>query len=78
MGVPTGRWAAALALALGALGACATVARAVDLRFQPSLLGQVRRSPWSAQTQVPTELYGDLGLSDLPFGSTFDTFFRLE
>lgn len=56
----------------------ATVAGAVDLRFQPSILGQVRRSPWSSQTETPTEIYGDLGLSSLPLGSTFDTYFRLE
>lgn len=73
-----GKRAAACGLALGVIAALATAAEAVDLRFQPSLLGQVRRSPWSAQTQVPMELYGDLGLSDLPLGSTFDTFFRLE
>ena len=55
-----------------------TPALAVDLRFNPSLLGQVRRSFTDDQTETPTELYGDFGLSGLPHGTTFDTYFRLE
>ena len=78
-----GRHAAlALALAIPAavatLAAVATSASAVDLRFSPSLLGQVRRSFTDDQTETPTELYGDFGLSGLPHGTTFDTYFRLE
>ena len=78
-----GRHAAlALALAIPAavatLAAVATSASAVDLRFNPSLLGQVRRSFTDDQTETPTELYGDFGLSGLPHGTTFDTYFRLE
>jgi len=78
MGVFGGRQTIVLVLAIGAIVGSAASSEAVDLRFQPSLLGQVRRSPWSSGTEVPTELYGDLGLSDLPGNATFDTFFRLE
>jgi hypothetical protein len=72
----------ALALAIPAavvtLAAVATSASAVDLRLNPSLLGQVRRSFTDDQTETPTELYGDFGPSGLPHGTTFDTYFRLE
>ena len=53
-------------------------ARAVELRFNPTLMGQVRDDYFSGQTQTPTEIYGDLGLSGMPWGSTLDSYFRLE
>ena len=55
-------------------------ALAVDLRFEPSILGQVRDGDgyFPGSTEVPIELYGDFGLSGLPHGTTFDTYFRLE
>lgn len=55
-------------------------AAAVDLRAEPSILGQVRDGDgyFPGSTEVPIELYGDFGLSGLPHGTTFDTYFRLE
>ena len=55
-------------------------ASAVDLRADPSILGQVRDGDgyFPGSTEVPIELYGDFGLSGLPHGTTFDTYFRLE
>ena len=55
-------------------------AAAVDLRFEPSLLGQVRDGDgyFPGSTEVPVEVYGDFGLSDMPHGTTLDTYFRLE
>ena len=55
-------------------------ARAIDLRAEPSILGQVRDGDGyhPGDTEVPVELYGDFGLSDLPLGATLDTYFRLE
>jgi hypothetical protein len=53
-------------------------APAVDLRVEPSILGQVRDGYWSGELEAPIELYGDFGVSDLPHGTTFDTYFRLE
>jgi hypothetical protein len=53
-------------------------AQAVNLRLEPSLLGQVRKGFLSDETEAPTELYGDFGLSRLRHGSTLDTYFRLE
>jgi hypothetical protein len=67
-----------MALAMGGMIAGAQVARAIDLRIQPSVLGQVRENYWSGETEVPIELYGDLGASRLPYGATIDTYFRLE
>ena len=53
---------------------------AVDLRAEPSILGQVRDGDgyFPGSTEVPVELYGDFGLSNLPHGTTLDTYFRLE
>jgi hypothetical protein len=55
-------------------------ARAIDLRFEPSILGQVRDGDgyFPGSTEVPVELYGDFGLSGLPHGTTLDTYFRLQ
>ena len=53
-------------------------ARAVELRFNPTLMGQVRDDYFSGQTQTPTEIYGDLGLSRMPWNSTLDTYFRVK
>jgi hypothetical protein len=53
-------------------------APAIDLRIEPSILGQVREGYWSGETEAPIEFYGDFGLSGLPHGTTFDTYFRLE
>jgi hypothetical protein len=53
---------------------------AIDLRAEPSILGQVRDGDgyFPGPTEVPVELYGDFGLSGLPHGTTFDTYFRLQ
>jgi hypothetical protein len=53
---------------------------AVDLRAQPSILGQVRDGDGylPGKTEAPVELYGDFGVSALPHGTTLDTYFRLE
>jgi hypothetical protein len=55
-------------------------ALAIDLRIEPSILGQVRDGDgyFPGPTQVPVELYGDFGMSALPHGTTLDTYFRLE
>src|SRR5271169_4828442 len=55
-------------------------AHAVDLRVDPTILGQVRDGDGTlpGDTEAPIELYGDFGLSDLPHGTTLDTYFRLE
>src|SRR4029450_1918212 len=55
-------------------------ATAIDLRIEPSILGQVRDGDgyFPGSTEVPVELYGDFGLSGMPHGTTFDTYFRLE
>lgn len=55
-------------------------ARAVDLRFEPSILGQVRdgNGYFDGPTEFPVELYGDLGLSNIRHGITLDTYFRLQ
>jgi hypothetical protein len=67
-----------IALGLATAIPAARVATAVDLRIQPSILGQVREGYWSGETEAPIELYGDLGASRLPYGATIDTYFRLE
>src|SRR6185436_19238993 len=53
---------------------------AVYLRADTSILGQVRDGDgyFPGSTEVPVELYGDFGLSDMPLGATLDTYFRLE
>ena len=55
-------------------------APAVDLRAEPSILGQVRDGDgyFPGSTEVPVELYGDFGLSNLAHGTTLDTYFRLQ
>src|SRR5262245_27344695 len=67
-----------VALGLGAMVTGAQVASAIDLRIQPSLLGQVRENYFSGETEAPVEIYGDLGASRLPYGAPIDTYFRLE
>jgi len=53
---------------------------AIDLRVEPSILGQVRDGDgyFPGPTEVPVELYGDFGLSGLPHATTVDTYFRLQ
>jgi hypothetical protein len=53
---------------------------AIDLRFEPSILGQVRDGDgyFPGDTEVPVEFYGDFGLSGMPHGTTLDTYFRLQ
>jgi len=65
---------------LAALCVAPQTAAAVDLRAEPSILGQVRDGDGylNGSTQMPVELYGDFGLSALPHGTTLDTYFRLE
>src|SRR5215813_2572149 len=71
-----------IATLLCILAPIATPVRAVaiDLRFEPSILGQVRDGDgyFPGSTEVPVELYGNFGLSNLPHGTTLDTYFRLE
>ena len=70
--------AALIRAATTALLLIAAPALAIDLRFNPSLLGQIRKGYFDDETEAPTEIYGDFGLSGLPHGTTFDTYFRLE
>ena len=71
---------AILASVLAALWLSIRSAYAVELRVAPTILGQVRDGDGylPGDTEAPVELYGDLGLSDLPHGTTLDTYFRLE
>lgn len=69
---------ARILMAAAALLLARAPARAVELRFAPTLMGQVRDDYFSGQTQTPTEIYGDLGLSRMPWNSTLDTYFRLQ
>lgn len=68
----------------GSLGAIAVLllaalpAPGAELRTNLPVLGQVRDGYPSSGTEAPIELYGDLGISGLPHGTTLDTFFRLE
>jgi hypothetical protein len=55
-----------------------TPALAIELRLEPSILGQVRDGYWSGQTEAPTELYGDFGATGLKYGTSLETYFRLE
>jgi hypothetical protein len=72
------RGASILSFVLIGLTTAVSAAHGVTLRFQPSILGQVRQGYWSDETEAPMELYGDLGLSGLRHGTTLDTYFRLE
>jgi hypothetical protein len=76
----SGRGSIAALLSLLAALLAAPRARAIDLRAEPSILGQVRDGDgyFPGSTEVPFELYGDFGLSGMPHGTTFDTYFRLE
>ena len=53
-------------------------AQAIDLYGDSQVLGQVREGTLSKETEVPVELFGAAGASDLPFRSSADTFFRLQ
>jgi hypothetical protein len=55
-------------------------ASAIELRADPTILGQVRDGDGylPGATEAPIELYGDFGLSGMPHGTTMDTYFRLE
>ena len=59
-----------MVVAATAMLALRSPARAVELRFNPTLMGQVRDDYFNDQTQTPTEIYGDLGLSRMPWNST--------
>ena len=74
------RWITTLSGMLAALVLARPPARAVDLLFHPSILGQVRNGDgyFDGPTEFPVELYGDLGLSNIRHGSTLDTYFRLQ
>lgn len=74
----SGERSIALVTALVAGWLLCTPARAIELRSDLSLLGQVRESPTTLETDSPTDLYGDMGLSGLPSNSNFDTYFRLS
>jgi hypothetical protein len=50
---------------------------AQEFRGDLSVLGQVREGDFTREAEAPHDLYGDLGLSHLPYAS-IDTFFRLE
>jgi hypothetical protein len=65
-------------LFVASLPAGVSVTAAVDMRSDLALLGQVREGDQSGQTEAPIDLYGKLGLSDLRYGSTFDSYFRAE
>lgn len=74
------RCLATLACTLAALLLGRSLAYAIELRAEPSILGQVRdgNGVLPGETEVPVEFYGDFGLSRLPHGATLDTYFRLE
>lgn len=74
------RGIATLSWVLAALVLLIQSAHGVELRVDPTILGQVRDGDGTlpGDTEAPIELYGDFGLSDLPHGTTFDTYFRLE
>lgn len=74
------RWFLTAPLLLSLLGQPLTggMAQAIELRIEPSILGQVREGYWSDEIEAPLELYGDFGISGLPHGTTLDTYFRLE
>lgn len=67
-----------VALGLWAGWLCGHRAHAVDLQGDLSLLGQVRRGDQSRETEAPTDLYGNLGVSGLYGGTSLDTYFRVE
>jgi hypothetical protein len=71
---------AILSCVAGALLLATPPAYGVELRLAPTILGQVRDGDGylPGDTEAPIELYGDFGLSDLPHGTTLDTYFRLE
>lgn len=56
----------------------AAPARGVDLWGDINLLGQVRDSYQTRETEAPVDLYADLGVDKLWHASRFETFFRLE
>ncbi len=72
------RFTAILACVPWAVLAFRPAARAIELRTDLPVLGQVREGYLTNETEAPIELFGDLGLSDLRHGTTLDTFFRLE
>lgn len=72
----TRRWRllAVVALACTLSGA----ARAVELRSDLSILGQVRDGDQSNQTETPTNLYGEMGAERVYKGIGAESYFRLE
>jgi len=75
-----GRSAVTLLWIVAILVLDAVPAAAINLRFEPTLLGQVRdgNGYFPGPTEAPTEIYGDFGLSGLRHGTTLDTYFRLQ
>jgi hypothetical protein len=65
-------------LGLWLAGVLGAPARAVDVRSDLSLLGQVRQDDQTRQTRSPQDIYGDMGVAGLPGNSSADTYFRLE
>jgi hypothetical protein len=72
------RWFLPLLLWMATIPPAGRPAHAIELRLEPSILGQVRNGYWTDETEAPIELYGDLGVSRLPHGTTIDAYFRLE
>src|SRR5262249_22597158 len=67
-GVMTARCRIGILLCVLATMLAAARVSAIDLRAEPSILGQVRDGDgyFPGPTEVPVELYGDFGLSGLP------------
>ncbi len=76
----TRRSVATLSWVLAAIWPLIGSARAVELRTDPTILGQVRDGDGTlpGDTEAPLELYGDFGVAELPHGTTLDTYFRLQ
>lgn len=61
-----------------AAGVLCAPARAIELRNDLLLQGQVREGDQSRQQESPVDFYGDQGISGLPHGTTLDTYYRLS
>jgi hypothetical protein len=48
------------------------------VRGDLSLLGQIRQGAVSNDTEIPFDVYGDVGVAGLRHGTTLDTYFRVE